>query len=76
MELLSQASRKKFLDNQVINCKIIRKSDGLDVKQDKPRYEATKMIQNQISAWRRRNQEAHPSHGLNSTFLHKFKFKT
>jgi hypothetical protein len=25
---------------------------------------------------RRRNQEAHPSHGLNSTFLHKFKFNT
>jgi hypothetical protein len=24
---------------------------------------------------RRRNQEAHASHGLNSTFLHKFKFK-
>jgi hypothetical protein len=24
---------------------------------------------------RRRNQEAHPNHGLNSTFLHKFKFK-
>jgi hypothetical protein len=39
------------------------------------------MMQNHISAWgrrrrRRRNEEAHPSHGLNSTFLHKFKFKT